>query len=70
MKHRESIFKENIDISRVLRRGSVPIRTKLVEKFKANEKKIYLFFGLCAILNLEPFTYCINHFLSIIRCLE
>lgn len=60
MKHRESIFKENIDIKRVLQKGSVPFTKSVKDKYLNNKKKITLFLVFCGVLNIHP-VYTSNH---------
>jgi len=60
MKHRESIWKENIDIKRVLERGSVPFQKAWYERLKSNKNKIGLFFALCGGLSLQTAYTCID----------
>jgi hypothetical protein len=73
MKHRDIIFKENIDIKRVLSRGSMPYYTKIKQKVLENKKKISMFIGMMFILNLHPVYNCnkkkiiINRYVGIFR---
>ena len=58
MKKREAVDKENIDIKRILLKGSQSRKTIIRNKFMDNKRKLGMFIIFCGALNLYPLYTC------------